>query len=285
MDLEKRSPDPMLPATGNGGGVSESFFRKLSVFHSLPAELIASVQAMQHRNGSMAQGADIVHAGQPYDGVYILNQGWAVRYRILPDGNRQIANFILPGDFMCLNACIFPRADFTITTLTPIRYSHFRTEEIVRLTEMHPLMCAALFWCNAREESILVEHLASIGRRSAYSRVAHLVLELWRRLTLIGLVENGSSQLEGTFELPLTQQLIADALGLSSIHVNRTLRALESDGFIVCERREGVRRLWLRNVGGLTNAAGFDDEFLHFTEIPRRVGVLLEEAERRRKPR
>lgn len=285
MDFEEQSPGPMLPATASTSGVSEHFFRKLSVFHALPAELIASVQAMPQRSGSLPQGVDIIHAGQPYDGVYILDQGWAVRYRILPDGNRQIANFILPGDFMCLNACIFPRADFTITTLTPVRFSQFRTEEIVRLTEMHPLLCAAIFWCNAREESILVEHLASIGRRSAYSRVAHLILELWRRLKLIGLVDNGASPLEGTFELPLTQQLIADALGLSSIHVNRTLRALESDGFIVCERREGVRRLWIKNVAGLTNAAGFDDEFLHFTEIPRRVGALLEEAERRRKAR
>ncbi|MEW5965240.1 MAG: Crp/Fnr family transcriptional regulator [Pseudomonadota bacterium] len=283
MNLEKGAPGAAVPPAGGDAGVAQHFFRKLSVFHDLPAELIASVQSMQHRQGGLPQGVDVVHAGEPYDGVYILNQGWAVRYRILSDGNRQIANFILPGDFMCLNACIFPRADFTITTLTPIRYSQFRTEEIVRLTEMHPLMCAAIFWCNAREESILVEHLASIGRRSAYSRVAHLVLELWRRLKLIGLVEDGNGRLESTFELPLTQQLIADALGLSSIHVNRTLRALENDGFIVCERREGVRRLWIKNIEGLGDAAGFDDEFLHFTELPRRVGLLLEEAERRRR--
>ncbi len=265
------------------GNVTQHFFRKLGLFHKLSAEQIDYVQAMETRVATLPAGADLIRAGEPYSGVYVLNDGWAVRYRILPDGSRQIANFILPGDFMCLNACIFTDADFNITAITPIRFSQFPTEEVIRLTEMHPLMCAAMFWCNAREESILLEHLASIGRRSAYSRVAHLILELWRRLELIGLVEKSRNGSAGTFEMPLTQQLIADSLGLSSIHVNRTLRALETDGFLACERSNGVRLLRISDIEGLAKASSFDDEFLRFTQIPRQTGRLLEEVERRRR--
>ena len=243
---------------------------------------MADVQAMEVRLVHLPAGADVIRAGEPYSGVYVLNEGWAVRYRMLPDGSRQIANFILPGDFMCLNACIFTDAEFSITTITPASCSLFPTEELIRLTERHPLLCAALFWSNAREESILIEHLTSVGRRSAYGRVAHLILELWRRLELIGLVERSSSGSSGWFELPLTQQLIADSLGLSSIHVNRTLRALEADGFVVCERLSGVRRLRIRDINGIAEAFAFDDEFLRFTKIPRQTSRLLEDVERRR---
>lgn len=265
------------------GRVTPHFFRKLGLFHRIAPDQVAHVQSMESRHGSMPAGTDVIRAGEPYVGVYILNDGWAVRYRVLPDGSRQVANFILPGDFMCLNACIFTDAEFTITTITPIKFSQFKTDDFVALTEQHPLMCAAMFWCSAREESILVEHLASIGRRTAYSRVAHLILELWRRLELIGMVEKSGSSATQTFEMPLTQQLIADSLGLSAIHVNRTLRALEGDGFLACERRDGVRRLRISDINGLSKAASFDDEFLRFTQIPKRTGRMLEEVERRRK--
>lgn len=280
----RKSRDKAFPSSSFGkGNVSQHFFRKLDYFHEIAPEQIAHVQALEARHLTLPAGTYLIRAGDPYSGVYVLNEGWAVRYRILSDGSRQIANFILPGDFMCLNACIFPTADFSIMTITQVSYSEFRTEEIVHLTETHPMMCAAMFWCNAREESILLEHLASVGRRTAYSRVAHLVLELWRRLELIGMAEAASNGLSGSFEMPLTQQLIADSLGLSSIHVNRTLRALEKDGFLACERRDGIRRLRILDIDALSQTSSFDDEFLHFTQIPRRTGRLLEEAERRRK--
>lgn len=274
---------PERASSSSSGRVTPLFFRKLGLFHRVSPEQVEDVQAMETRHGSMAAGTDVIRAGEPYNGIYILNEGWAVRYRILADGSRQIANFILPGDFMCLNACIFTDAEFNVTTITPVQFSQFKTDDFVELTEQHPLMCAAMFWCSAREESILIEHLASIGRRTAYSRVAHLILELWRRLELIGQVEKSSSGGAGTFEMPLTQQLIADSLGLSSIHVNRTLRALESDGYLACERRNSVRRLRISDIEGLTRAAGFDDEFLRFTQIPKRTGKALEEATRRRR--
>ncbi|MCB1526286.1 MAG: Crp/Fnr family transcriptional regulator [Hyphomicrobiaceae bacterium] len=274
-----------MPQKLNGSGkgnVTPHFFRKLSLFHDLSEKQISHIQAMESRHVAMPAGTDIISAGEKYTDVYVLNEGWAVRYRILPDGSRQIANFILPGDFMCLNACIFTEADFNITTITPVRVSQFPTCEVVQLTEKHPLMCAAMFWSNAREESIIIEHLASVGRRTAYSRVSHLILELWRRLEMIGQVEKHGNGSSGSFHLPLTQQLIADCLGLSSIHVNRTLRALEEDGFVICERKDGVRLLRIADIEGLTEASAFDDEFLRATPIPTHTSRLLEEVERRR---
>lgn len=248
--------------------VTPLLFRKLSAFAPIGDDLIQHMRSIEHSHGTLEAGVDIVRAGQSYKSIMLLNEGWAVRYVLRGNGRRQIANFILPGDFMCLNATVIERSDYDITTITPISYSEFRVEDIINLIELKPLLCAALFWCTAREEAILLEHLVSLGRRTAYERIAHLLVELWRRLQILGLTDGES------FEMPLTQELIADCVGLTSIHVNRMMRAMQAKKLIDCHYRP-VPTCRIRDVRGLEEAAGFEDRYLHFAEMPPRAFQAL----------
>ncbi|MGD9783658.1 MAG: Crp/Fnr family transcriptional regulator [Hyphomicrobiaceae bacterium] len=263
--------------------IGDAFFYKLRTFVEISAAQIDCVQSLCHRETTLNPGSSVVRMGEPQDTVYVLNEGWAARYRVLNDGSRQVANFILPGDFMSLNACIFPVSDYSISAITPIRIAHFTTAGIIHMTQLHPLLCAAMFWCNAREEAMLIEHLTNVGRRNAQQRVAHLLLELARRLELSGQSVSGSHPDSLCFDMPLTQELIGDALGLTNIHVNRTMRALEEDGLIKCGRQSGIRRVVIKNPVGLSELSGFTDDYLHFAEIPQSTRRLLDTAERTRK--
>lgn len=244
-------------------GLTPLLFRKLAVFAQIKDEHVRHLQSIERGRIVLPAGADIIRHGQPYKSILLLNSGWAVRYLVRGNGRRQIANFILPGDFMCLNATVLDHSDYDITAITPISYSEFDIEDVIGLIEKQPLLCAAIFWCTAREEAILLEHLVSIGRRTAYERVAHLLVELWRRLQILGLADGDS------FEMPLTQELIADSVGLTSVHVNRMMRAMQSKNLITCEYRP-VQRCRITDSRGLEEAAGFESGYLHFTEMPRR---------------
>lgn len=248
--------------------ITPLLLRKLAVFAEITDKQFEHLQGIEHAHGRLPPGSDIIRTGQPYDTIKLLNDGWAVRYLVRGNGRRQIANFILPGDFMCLNATVMEYSDYDITTVTPVSYSEFRVEDIVRLIESQPILCASIFWCTAREEAMLLEHLVSLGRRTAYERVAHLLLELWRRLYLLGLAD------EETFDMPLTQELIADCLGLTSVHVNRMMRAMQAQNLITCQYRP-VQRCRITDMRGLEEAAGFEAGYLHFTEMPRRSRLAL----------
>lgn len=248
--------------------IGPHLFRKLAVFAPLESQEMARFQGLASSEGQVPADHHLVRAGEEYGPVIVVNSGWAVRYRMLADGSRQIANFILPGDFIGLNATVMSVADYDVVSITPMTFVRLRVDDIIGMIESHPRLCAAIFWCNAREESILFEHLTSLGRRTAYERVAHLLIELLRRLQLIELTDGDS------FVMPLTQQLIADSVGLTAIHVNRMMRALEQDGLIAYSRHP-VPRLHVRDVRRLEAAAGFEEGYLHFTEMPRRTRRAL----------
>jgi CRP-like cAMP-binding protein len=236
--------------------------RKLAAFADVGERDLDHLRTMAHAQLTAAAGTDVIRTGQVFGPVMLVNEGWAIRYRTHSDGRRQIANFILPGDFMCLNATVMEQSDYDITAVTELRYTTFRVEDVVGLIERRPILCAAIFWCTAREEAILLEHLMSLGRRSAYERVAHLLVELWRRLQFLGLADGDS------FEMPLTQELIADCLGLTSIHVNRMMRSMQAKRLIVCSHRPR-HRCRILDVRGLEAAAGFEDGYLHLGGLPR----------------
>lgn len=254
---------------GVRAAIAPYLFRKLAVFSQFQQNETEFIQALvSGGEGHVPAEHPLVRAGEEYGPILIVNQGWAVRYRTLADGSRQIANFILPGDFIGLNSTVMSVSDYDVSTITPLSFVRVKVEDIVRMMESHPRLCAAIFWCSAREESILFEHLTSLGRRTAYERIAHLLVELLRRLQLIKLTDGDS------FVMPLTQQLIADSLGLTAIHVNRMMRALENDELIAYSRHP-VPRLHIRDVRRLEAAAGFEDGYLHFTEMPRRTRHAL----------
>jgi len=177
------------------------------------------------------KATDVVISGNHSDSIYFNHDGWLARYKILHKGSRQILDFILPGQVFGLPACLFPHAPYSIMTITEANISAIRFNMMDNVFDRDPALANALFWSVVQEAAILGEHLTGAGRRSAYERVSHLLLELFVRLN--------TSHRTGdmTFSIPLTQELIADALGLTAVHVNRTLRALREDKLIAVDGR------------------------------------------------
>jgi CRP-like cAMP-binding protein len=174
---------------------------------------------------------DVVVNGGHSNCIYFNHDGWLARYKILHKGSRQIIDFILPGQIFGVPACLFQHAPYSVLTITDATVSAIPFDMVDNVFERDPALANALFRSVVQESAILGEHLIDAGRRSAYERVSHLLLELFVRLHRI---RSGS---EMTLSIPLTQELIADALGLTAVHVNRTLRALREDKLIAMDGR------------------------------------------------
>ncbi|WP_449234180.1 Crp/Fnr family transcriptional regulator [Azospirillum doebereinerae] len=205
--------------------------------------------------------SDLLQQGERYRDVRVMREGWAIRHKALPDGRRQVVNFVLPGDIIGMYSTLFESADHSVTTLTAVEVACFPPERIVELFQSFPRLAAALAWSGAREEAIVAERLLSLGRRTALERTAHLIVELLRRLSTVNLVENGH------FTLPVTQEILADALGLSIVHINRTLRRLRDSGLIELNGQ----RITVNDVRQLASVGQFDELYLHLIRAPKRL--------------
>lgn len=195
---------------------------------------------------------ELVSEGRKYDGVLVLIDGVALRYAVLKDGRRQVLNIVLPGDIIGFPGCFFENALYSITALTDTLASQVPFPRLFGLFERQPRLAAAVFWLFACEAAMYAEHLIAVGRRSALERCAHFLLELLFRLQAIGRAG------ERSYQMPLTQELIADALGLTPQHVNRTLRQLREDGLIGINGPSVV----IRDLDALAALADFDKSYL-----------------------
>src|SRR5579872_4329784 len=153
-----------------------ALIEKLRRYVDLDHEEIGALTRLLTRIRGIPRGRDIVVQGQAYRSLYVLNEGLALRYKVLTDGRRQVLNLIVPGDLIGLPACLFEGAIASISGLTDTTVSPIAFEELFDLFRHYPRISAALFWTSAREAGIYVERLATIGRRSAYERLAHLIL-------------------------------------------------------------------------------------------------------------
>lgn len=257
-DAGKHSADGNDDGGGGDGNRPDLLLRKIGSYLTLAPEDIETLRQLEQRRMTIDRNREIIGEGEAYSRIYVLQKGWAIRHKTLQDGRRQIANFILPGDFICLNASLFSRSHYAVSTVTPVVVSPFDPALFRNLAAARPLLAMAVAWCNAREEAMLIEHLTSLGRRTAYERVAHLVMELLRRLEILDLAEHGA------FDMPLTLGEIGDCMGLSVVHVSRTLRRLRGDGLIRITNR--FRTVQVADRSRLTRAAGFDENYLYFTE-------------------
>jgi CRP-like cAMP-binding protein len=204
---------------------------KLLQYLTLGDREIATLESLCQERRSLGAGSELLDAREPYTTAFLIHEGWALRFRGFPDGRRQIINFLLPGDAFGLGALVLSRPDHNVSAITPVTLSPIAPETLTTMMREQPRLGGAFLWSAAQEEAVLREHIVSIGRRTAYERVAHLLLELMHRLEQVGQASNGS------FGVPLTQPLLADALGLSVVHVNRTLRRLQHDGLISVQSR------------------------------------------------
>jgi len=199
-----------------------------------------------------AAGATLISDGQVDGGAYVLLAGWAYRFRMFEDGRRQILRLFLPGDFIGLNASYLGLPGQAIAALTDVQLARFDSKHLMEHLRRSPRLWLAFLWSATRDRFITEERVASIGRRSAYERLAHTLLELYLRLELIG------EATADAYSLPLTQEHLADLLGLTSIHVNRVLNRLKKDGLIATE----ARTIRLLSREQLMQVADFDARYL-----------------------
>jgi len=184
--------------------------------------------------------------------VHLLLEGWACRYKLTGNGSRQIPTLLLPGDICDIDAILFDRLDYGVATLTPCRVAVLPRARVLELSARYPRIGAALWWLTMVENSTLTEWVLCLGRRSADQHLAHLFCELLVRLAAVGMAENNG------YALPLTQEQLADALGLTSVHVNRTLQQLRKAGLVELDRG----RLRILEWEAIKRRAGFDPAYL-----------------------
>jgi CRP-like cAMP-binding protein len=198
--------------------------RACGLFKPISPNELGAINEIKRDHIVLPAGAEIIRAGDDSPEFYTLYSGWAFRFKMLSDGRRQILNFLLPGDLVGLQAAMFDAAQHGIEALTEVQLCLLPRRKIWSLFGEMPGLAFDVAWLGSREESHVDENLTSAGRRTAIERTAALIVMLYKRAKALGLV------VEETFLFPLTQQHIADALGLSLVHTNKTLARLRRLG-------------------------------------------------------
>ena len=196
--------------------------------------------------------ATLIQSGDRPENVHLIMSGFACRVKYMPNGRRQILAFLVPGDFCDLNVAILGAMDHAIVMLstgTVVNISQAAVEEL----RTHVRIMPALWWATLVDEAILREWLVNLGQRPADQRLAHLFCELYMRLALVGLVKDNA------FTMPMSQEEIGETLGLSTVHVNRTLQSLRVQALITWKNHVLV----IDNLPRLKAFAGFQGNYLH----------------------
>ena len=201
----------------------------------------------------------VVEAGQNITTSTLLVEGILARYKDLRSGERQITELHLPGDFADLHSFTLKRLDHNVGTLTPCRIALAPHERLEAITAHYPHLTRLLWFSTNLDASIHREWEVSLGRRSALARVAHLFCETYCRLNVVEMTDGYS------YEFALTQTEIAECLGLTAVHVNRTLRELRERGLLEFRGRRAI----IRNFPELQRIAEFDPDYLHLERRPR----------------
>jgi CRP-like cAMP-binding protein len=262
-------PDRLFRATAGAPGmparrrdVPPRFAKRIESVRSLSTEELDALGAVFGPAAIVEPSTDLLIEGERVRHGYILDDGWACKYRLLKDGRRQILNFVVPGDVVGAAGDLIRVSDHSVATLTPCRVHLFPATSFAAVGQRFPRVGEALLWSARRELAMLQERVVDLGRRTALERVAHLILELLHRLRVVGLADDGG------FDLPLTQGMIGDALGLSIVHVNRTLRRLNEQRVILY--RPG--RITAIDTPALERIAEFDEDYLHHWRLAPAAG-------------
>ena len=197
---------------------------------SVSAEELAYIEAFRCGTTDVAAGATIISEQHHGGKLFTLYAGWAFRYKTMSDGRRQILNFLLPGDFIGLQQEFSDGPMHGVEAITPASLCIFPHEGLWELFRQYPGLGYSLTWLSAREESFVDDSLLTAGRRNATERVAMLLVHLYRRVERMGLVHMDVDGVGGSIEFPINQQHIADNLGLSLVHTNKTMRRLHKLG-------------------------------------------------------
>ncbi|MEA3066497.1 MAG: hypothetical protein QOJ27_2958 [Sphingomonadales bacterium] len=246
---------PALKGEGAKRGAVSPLITRLETVIWLGEEDKAALAALGEDPREMGPRRNIIREGERPDHVHLMIEGWAARYKLLPDGARQITAFLIPGDFCDLHVTILGEMDHSIITLTRAKVAYVARSKMDALTE-RPGLARVFWWATLVDEAVLRAWIVNVGRRDAFEAIGHLMCELYVRMKNIGLTCDHS------FELPLTQEELADALGLTPVHVNRVLQRMRAEKLI--SFKAGI--LTIRDYRRLEAASGFNPNYLHAAE-------------------
>ena len=233
--------------------------RKLRVRDQLSKDEAAILRNAVSRVEDFPMGRTLVVPDQKLDHSMLIVSGFVARYKDLSNGQRQITDIHVAGDFTDLHGFLLKRLEHHVGTLTPIRMAFVPHERLTRISEEQPHLLRMLWLSTLIDSAIQRERMLSVGRRSAVARIAHLMCELYTRLGLVNEVDGL------TFALPITQIDIADATGLTSVHVNRMLRELRDRGLMTFRNA----MVEIHDLAGLERLADFDRSYLFLESQPR----------------
>ncbi|MBN9244955.1 MAG: Crp/Fnr family transcriptional regulator [Mesorhizobium sp.] len=200
--------------------------RPLPAFRPFTGEELDYVSRFKKGELAVERGATVLVEGSNSAHLYTVLSGWGFRFKLLSDGRRQILNYAMPGDLIGLQGSVMGEMQHSVEALSPMLLCVFERGELHDLYRKHPGLAYDITWLAAREERMLDENLLSIGRRSALERCAYLLAFIRKRAEDVGLTGNGS------VVIPITQQHVADTLGLSLVHTNKTIRKLSARGLL-----------------------------------------------------
>lgn len=240
----------------------EALLRRISFYADLDDKDKSEVRALKGHEKRFPRNTEVIDAGQQLDSVLIVKEGWAIRYKTLDDGRRQVLNVLLPGDMFDLQVLVAAEADHSVLAVTDLETLSIKPSTFRDILTESGKLTLAFWWMQVQEEAFLREQIIRNGQQTARERIGHFLLELHRRVQI---VKKGTRD---GFRLPLTQPVIADALGLTPIHTNRVLRQLERDGLI--EREKG----WVvfQDAERLAEISDFDPSYFHLDAFRMRLG-------------
>ncbi len=198
----------------------------------LDDEDLSAFAELLDRRVVVRKAKDIIVEGYEYKVLHIVESGFAIRYKLLHSGKRQIMNVIMPGDIIGFPACFYEHAVFSVTAISDMSLHHVPVDDFAALCMARARIATSLLWFAAREAAIYAEHIVDAGRREPLERLAHFLLETFTRLQSIGAASDDS------FVMPLSQEGIGDVVGLSAPHVNRMLAELKREGLIAISGHE-----------------------------------------------
>jgi CRP-like cAMP-binding protein len=245
---------------------------KLSQFAPLSHKDMGLLEALCLPEERLRAGANIVVEGETPRSLFVVTRGMACRYRLMPDGKRQILTILLPGDLFGLPRFLLHPMDHSVAAIGPVRIAAIGREAVIDIIANHPRIGAGLWWSVMQEEAMLRERIVALGRRSARGRIAYILCELVWRQRSIGIAEDHA------IRLPFTQADLADMLGLTSVHTNRVLQGFRRDELITLARG----RLTLHDLGRLQAISGLTKDYLQLNSTPPEVLRYFDGLERDR---
>lgn len=233
--------------------MANRFIDKLARFADLSASDVRAIASATASPKKVASRTDLIREGDRPGPVFVILEGWACRYKILPSGTRQVLAFMMPGDCCDLHVALLAEMDHSIQTITSAVVATIDRARMDAILEEHRAIAKAMYMSQLVDEGTMRAWITSMGRRASIERVAHLMCELYLRARNIGLTS------EQQFALPLSQLLLADALGMTAVHLNRVLKELRLSGAMTLQRGS----LLITDPVKLIQIAGFDENYLH----------------------